>query len=216
MVEIIQQLAEFILHIDDHLVELTQQYGIYIYIILFLILFAETGLVITPFLPGDSLLFAAGALCASGNMNVVLLISICVAAAILGNITNFYIGKFVGPKLLQQKSKWIKEDYLIKTQKFYDKHGGKALILGRYLPFVRTFVPFVAGIGLMNESKFNLYNIVGALAWIVPIVLVGYWFGNIPFVKENFSLIVLCILIISLIPLIAGVIGSLLNFKKNN
>ncbi|HRI00445.1 MAG TPA: DedA family protein [Saprospiraceae bacterium] len=216
MVEIIQQLAEFILHIDDHLVELTQQYGIYIYIILFLILFAETGLVITPFLPGDSLLFAAGALCASGNMNVVLLISICVAAAILGNITNFYIGKYVGPKLLQQKSKWIKEDYLIKTQKFYDKHGGKALILGRYLPFVRTFVPFVAGIGQMNESKFNLYNIVGALAWIVPIVLVGYWFGNIPFVKENFSLIVLCILIISLIPLIAGVIGSLLNFKKNN
>lgn len=207
---------EFILHIDSHLVELVSQYGIYIYIILFLILFAETGLVVAPFLPGDSLLFAAGALAATGNMNIWLLMLICILGAVLGNQLNYYIGKYAGPKIFDLKTKFIKKEYFEKTQAFYDKHGGKALIIGRFLPFIRTFVPFVAGVGLMDSNKFTFYNIVGAMVWVFPICMVGYLFGNIPFVKDNFSIIVLGILILSLIPLLVGLIGGIIKSNSDS
>jgi membrane-associated protein len=209
------QLLEFILHIDSHLLELVEQYGIYIYIILFLILFCETGLVIAPFLPGDSLLFAAGALAASGNMNIFMLTLVCLAAAILGNQTNFMIGKFFGPKIFETERKYLKKDHLDKTQLFYDKHGGKALILGRYIPFIRTFVPFVAGVGQMNFYKFTYYNVLGALLWIVPLLGIGFLFGNIQFVKDNFSIIILSILVISILPMILGLVSAWRHSKKN-
>ncbi|HMS29068.1 MAG TPA: DedA family protein [Saprospiraceae bacterium] len=212
----IQQLIDFILHIDDHLVELVANYGIFIYIILFLILFAETGLVIAPFLPGDSLLFAAGALAASGNMNVWILILVCIAGAILGNQVNYMIGKYIGPRVYSQNFKWIKKQHIDKTHQFYETHGGKALIIGRFLPFIRTFVPFIAGVGNMEVGKFTFYNIVGALVWVIPIVMVGYLFGNIPFVKEHFSIIVLIILLLSMIPLFAGLITGLLSMNKKS
>ena len=212
----IQQLIDFILHIDDHLVELVANYGIFIYIILFLILFAETGLVIAPFLPGDSLLFAAGALAASGNMNVWILILVCIAGAILGNQVNYMIGKYIGPRVYSQNFKWIKKQHIDKTHQFYEKHGGKALIIGRFLPFIRTFVPFIAGVGNMEVGKFTFYNIVGALVWVIQIVMVGYLFGNIPFVKEHFSIIVLIILLLSMIPLFAGLITGLLSMNKKS
>ncbi|MBK7340584.1 MAG: DedA family protein [Saprospiraceae bacterium] len=212
----IQQLIDFILHIDDHLVELVANYGIFIYIILFLILFAETGLVIAPFLPGDSLLFAAGALAASGNMNVWILILVCIAGAILGNQVNYMIGKYIGPRVYSQNFKWIRKQHIDKTHQFYEKHGGKALIIGRFLPFIRTFVPFIAGVGNMEVGKFTFYNIIGALVWVIPIVMVGYLFGNIPFVKEHFSIIVLIILLLSMIPLFAGLITGLLSMNKKS
>lgn len=211
----INQLIDFILHIDDHLVELVQQYGIYIYIILFLIIFCETGLVITPFLPGDSLLFAAGALAASGNMDVLMLCITCCVAAIMGNQTNFIIGKYTGPKIFETERKFFKMDHLIKTQQFYDKHGGKALILGRYIPFIRTFVPFVAGVSQMNVYRFTYFNIFGALLWVIPVTLTGYLFGNIPFIKNNFSIIILAILIISLLPMIIGIISAWIHSAKS-
>ncbi len=211
----INQLLDFILHIDNHLVELVQQYGIYIYIILFIILFCETGLVIAPFLPGDSLLFAAGALAASGNMNILLLGLTCIVAAFLGNQVNFIVGKFFGPKIFETERKYLKKDHLNKTQEFYEKHGGKALIIGRYLPFIRTFVPFVAGVGQMNSYRFTYFNIVGALLWIVPILGIGYLFGNIQYVKDNFSMIILAILIISVLPMIIGVFSAWSHSRKS-
>lgn len=214
--EWVNHLIEFILHIDDHLIDLVQEYGIYIYIILFLILFCETGLVIAPFLPGDSLLFAAGALAASGNMNVVALGLTCILAAFLGNQTNYVIGKFFGPKIFETERKYLKKDHLLRTQLFYEKHGGKALILGRYIPFVRTFVPFVAGVGQMNPYRFTYFNIVGAIIWIVPLIGIGYLFGNIQFVKDNFSIIIIAILIISVLPMLIGLISAWSHSKKSN
>lgn len=209
------QLMDFILHIDDHLVDLIQHYGFYIYVILFLILFCETGLVVAPFLPGDSLLFAAGALAASGNMDMLTLMLICIAGAFLGNQLNFHIGSYIGPKIFEKDRKYIKKEYLIKTHDFYQKHGGKALIIGRYLPLIRTFVPFVAGIGQMEASRFTIYNIVGAILWIVPLISIGFLFGNIPAVKENFSIIILAILIISILPMLIGVVTAWFRSKKS-
>ncbi|MBK6861788.1 MAG: DedA family protein [Saprospiraceae bacterium] len=212
--EWINQLIDFILHIDSHLSELVATYGIMIYIILFLILFCETGLVIAPFLPGDSLLFAAGTMAATGNMNLFVLCLICILGAVLGNQLNFTIGKYFGPRIFEKDRKYIRKDYLDKTHLFYEKHGGKALILGRYIPFIRTFVPFVAGISQMDSYKFTVYNVVGALLWIIPVVGVGYLFGNIPVVKENFSIIVLAILILSVLPMLIGLISAWIHSKK--
>lgn len=210
----INQLIDFILHIDSHLSELVATYGILIYIILFLILFCETGLVIAPFLPGDSLLFAAGTMAATGNMNLFVLCLICILGAVLGNQVNFTIGKYFGPRIFEKDRKYIRKDYLDKTHLFYEKHGGKALIIGRYIPFIRTFVPFVAGISQMDSYKFTVYNVVGALLWIIPVVGVGYLFGNIPVVKENFSIIVLAILILSVLPMLIGLISAWIHSKK--
>jgi membrane-associated protein len=214
--EFINQILDFILHIDDHLVELIGQYGIYVYIILFLIFFAETGLVVAPFLPGDSLLFAAGALAATGNFNLFILWAVCIGGAIIGNAVNFYTGRYVGPRVFEKKNRFIKQEHLLKTRIFYEKHGGKALILGRFIPFIRTFVPFVAGIGKMDAGKFSFYNIVGAFLWVIPITVVGYLFGNVPFVKDNFSILVLVILLLSLIPLLYGIFKAwMLSFSKS-
>lgn len=210
----IQQLFSFILHIDDHLVELVSVYGTYIYIILFLIIFIETGLVVAPFLPGDSLLFAAGALAAGGNMNIGFLLFICVLAAILGNQLNYAIGTGFGKAFFEKEKKFIKKEHLEKTKAFYEQHGGKALIIGRYLPLIRTFVPFVAGLSKMDASRFTYYNVLGALMWVIPLAGIGYLFGNIPFVKQNFSIIILIILIISLIPLFWGILSAWRHSKK--
>ncbi|MBK7810184.1 MAG: DedA family protein [Saprospiraceae bacterium] len=200
--DILRQLLDFLLHIDAHLIELTGQYGIYIYLILFLILFSETGLVVAAILPGDSLLFAAGALSSSGNLNIWIVMGCCIVGAILGNTVNFYIGRWLGPRIFDEDSRFFKKDYLIRTQKFYDKHGGKALVIGRFLPLIRTFVPLVAGVGNMTASKFSYYNIVGAFLWIIPLCSLGYLFGNIPFVKNNFSIVILIIIVISALPLL--------------
>lgn len=212
--EWIQQVFDFILNIEGHLTTLIASYGIYIYIILFLILFIETGLVIAPFLPGDSLLFAAGALAAGGNMNIFILFAVCFLGAFLGNQLNFAIGSGFGKAIFEREKKFIKIEYLHKTQRFYEKHGGKALIIGRYLPFIRTFVPFVAGVGKMKPSKFTYFNLVGGLLWVIPVCGIGYLFGNIPFVKQNFSIIIIAILIVSLFPMIWGIITAM-KHRKN-
>ncbi|MBP8725399.1 MAG: VTT domain-containing protein [Saprospiraceae bacterium] len=212
--EVLQQAFDFVLNIEGHLVELIEQYGIYIYIILFLILFVETGLVIAPFLPGDSLLFAAGALAAGGNLDVFVLFAVCFAGAFLGNQLNFAIGSGFGKAIFDRERKFIKEEYLVRTQVFYDKHGGKALIIGRYLPFIRTFVPFVAGIGKMKPARFTYFNVLGGLLWVIPVIGVGYLFGNIPFVKQNFSIIVIAILFVSLFPMIWGFFAAMKHAKR--
>lgn len=212
--EFIRQLIDFILHIDQHLIELTTQYGGYIYGILFIILFTETGLVVTAILPGDSLLFAAGALCSSGNLNLINTMLFMITGAILGNQLNFYIGRWAGPRLQNLHTKWINKEYIERTQRFYDKHGGKALVIGRFLPIIRTFVPLVAGIGNMNAGRFVFYNIIGALLWIIPLTLLGYLFGNIPFVKNNFTMVILLIIVISAMPLYIGLWNRKKLFKK--
>ncbi|MBK9271156.1 MAG: DedA family protein [Saprospiraceae bacterium] len=212
--DILRQLLDFLLHIDAHLIELTSQYGVYIYLILFLILFSETGLVVAAILPGDSLLFAAGALSSSGNLNIWVVMGCCIVGAILGNTVNFYIGRWLGPRIFEEDSRLFKKDYLIRTQKFYDKHGGKALIIGRFLPLIRTFVPLVAGVGNMASSKFSYYNILGAFLWIPPLCGLGYLFGNIPFVKNNFSLVILLIIFISALPLFLTILNRKSFFKK--
>lgn len=212
--DLLRQLLDFLLHIDAHLIELTTNYGIYIYLILFFILFSETGLVVAAILPGDSLLFAAGALSSSGNLNLIVVMACCITGAILGNTVNFYIGRWLGPRVFDEDSKYFKRDYLIRTQKFYDKHGGKALIIGRFLPLIRTFVPLVAGIGNMSGSRFSYYNIIGAFLWIIPLCGIGYLFGNIPFVKNNFSLVIIIIIIVSAMPLMITIFNRKRFFKK--
>lgn len=195
---------DFVLHIDKHLAQLFNEYGIGIYTILFAIIFIETGLVVMPFLPGDSLLFAAGAL--SGNeangINVHLIWLIVFIAAILGDSLNYEIGRFIGPKIFKIKSKWIKPEYLEKTQAFYQKHGGKAIIYARFVPIVRTFAPFVAGIGKMRYNYFLAYNILGAFLWATLFIYAGYFFGGLDFVQKNFSLLILAIIVLSLLPML--------------
>ena len=207
--EIIAIFIDFILHLDKHLAEIIQNYGTWTYLILFVIIFSETGLVVTPFLPGDSLLFVIGALGASGYLNFKLVFLILVIAAVGGNTLNYFIGRIVGHRLVKIKnSRIIKKEYLYKTNAFYEKHGGKAIILSRFLPIFRTFAPFVAGIGKMNFFKFILYNIIGGLAWVSAFMFVGYYFGNIPAVKENFTYVVLGIIIVSLVPAVIAKLKS--------
>jgi membrane-associated protein len=204
-VELIQWFIDLILHLDDHLVELLQQYGIWIYAILFLIVFAETGLVVTPFLPGDSLLFAIGALTAidtSGTLTLPASISVLLAAAILGNTCNYAIGRAIGPPAFSGRYRLLKVQYLEQTQEFFDKHGGKTIVLSRFLPILRTFAPFVAGVGRMTYSRFQLFNVTGALAWVVSLVGAGYLFGNIPIVRDNFGIVTIVIIAVSLLPLV--------------
>ncbi len=196
-------MIDFILHIDQHLQTLSAQYGVWIYAILFAIVFCETGLVVTPFLPGDSLLFAAGAIAALGNMNIHLMVAILLAAAILGDAVNFIIGKYFGEKLFTNpNSKFFKQEYLDKTHKFYEKYGGKTIILARFVPIVRTFAPFVAGMGKMDYAQFVKYNIIGAVLWVCLLAYAGYFFGDLPFVKNNFGIVVLGIIAVSVLPMI--------------
>jgi membrane-associated protein len=209
--EFLTQFLDIVLHLDKHLALMVQQYGLWIYGILFFIIFAETGFVVTPFLPGDSLLFVAGALAAigEGGMDVTTLIGVLSAAAILGNMVNYQIGRYLGPKVFHwENSRFFNRDALVKTHAFYEKHGGKTLVLSRFLPLFRTFAPFVAGIGSMSYAKFTLFNLIGALSWVVSLCLAGYWLGNIPWVKTNLSLIIVGIIISSLIPLGIGYVKS--------
>jgi membrane-associated protein len=202
--EFIKYLIDFILHIDDHLVELSSQYGLWIYAILFIIVFCETGLVVTPLLPGDSLLFATGTIIAlpESGLNIYLMGIVIIVAAILGDTTNYHIGKYLGHAVFKKPHRFIKIEYLHKTHAFYEKHGGKTIIYARFIPIIRTFAPFVAGIGTMNYGRFITFNIVGGILWVVLFLGAGYWFGNIPFIRNNFSMVILAIILISLIPVL--------------
>lgn len=208
-------IIDFILNIDQHLQVLAADYGLWIYLILFIIIFCETGLVVTPLLPGDSLLFAAGGLAAIGEMNVHLMVAILVIAAILGDATNFHIGKYFGHRLFSNPdSKIFRRVYLEKTHAFYTKHGGKTIILARFVPIVRTFAPFVAGMSNMNYAQFSRYNIIGALLWVPIFSYLGYFFANIPLVKENLSLVLIAIIFLSVLPGIIEIIRHRRNTKK--
>ncbi len=204
------------MHIDAHLVEIVNDYQTWTYLILFLIIFAETGLVVTPFLPGDSLLFAAGAIIAKPEteLNIYLMCVLLIVAAILGDMVNYHIGKYVGPKAFSGRYKLLKVEYLDKTQSFYEKYGGKTIIYARFVPIIRTFAPFVAGIGAMNYGRFASYNVVGAIVWIVSFLFLGYFFGGIPIIKDNFTIVIFAIIFLSLIPPIVEIVKEKL--KKEN
>ena len=200
-------IIDFILHIDQHLTELAAQYGVWIYGILFLIIFCETGLVVMPLLPGDSLLFAAGSIAAIGKMNIHLMVVLLIIAAILGDAVNFMVGKFFGEKLFANpNSKIFKQSHLQKTQQFYAKHGGKTIILARFIPIVRTFAPFVAGMGHMTYHHFLAYNVIGGVLWVTIFSYLGYFFGNLPIVKDNLSLVLIAIIVLSILPGIIEII----------
>ena len=210
---ILKTIFDFFMHIDANLILLIQTYGILIYPLLFFIIFAETGLVITPLLPGDSLLFAAGALAAVGSMNILILFLILAVAAILGDTVNYWIGHHMGPKVFRQENRYFKQEYLLRTKAFYELHGGKTIILARFIPIIRTFAPFIAGIGRMRYSYFILFNLIGGLAWVALFLFTGYFFGNFQIVKDNFSLFILAIIIISLMPLFWSLIREKINKK---
>lgn len=193
---------KFILHMDEQLPVLIQKYGSWIYLILFLIIFCETGLVVTPILPGDSLLFATGVVAAAGGLNVPLLIILLSVAAILGDAVNYSIGHFLGPKVLTGKYRFLKKEYLDKTQRFYEKYGGKTIIIARFVPIVRTFAPFLAGVGNMSYFRFGSYNIIGGVAWISVFVIAGTLLGSIEFIKKNLTAITMLIVVVSVLPAI--------------
>lgn len=211
---LIASLVNIILHLDKNLLWLTQNYGVFVYVILFLIIFCETGLVITPFLPGDSLIFAAGTLASLGSLNIMLLFIIISFAAIIGDTVNYWTGKIIGPGILKkEKIKFVKKEYIEKTEKFYEKYGNKTIILARFIPIIRTFAPFLAGVGSMSYSKFLTYNIIGGLVWVSLFLFGGYFFGNIPIVKENFSFVIIGIILISFVPIIVEYIKHKRNPK---
>lgn len=210
------ELIDFILHVDDHLLEFITNYGVWIYAILFLIIFVETGFVVMPFLPGDSLLFAAGALAAStGAMDPWILIPLLFIAAVLGDTLNYHIGKYIGPRVFEIESRFINKQHLINTQKFFEKHGGKTIIFARFIPFARTFAPFIAGVSHMNYKYFLSYNVIGGFCWISSFVILGYLFGNMPIVKDNFTHLIFGIIIISVLPGIIGVIKQQFSKKAS-
>jgi len=196
------------LHLDKHLGEVIGNYGLWTYLILFVIIFCETGLVVTPFLPGDSLLFAAGAFAAIGKLDPLWLFLLLSAAAIGGDTVNYWIGAWIGPRAFSGEIRFLKKEYLDRTHAFYERYGGKTIIIARFVPIVRTFAPFVAGVGAMNYAKFIVYNVVGGLAWVALFIFGGYWFGNQEFVKKNFSVVVLAIIIISVLPMVVEFIRA--------
>ena len=205
MFDLIKKLIDFILHIDQHLAEIIADYGIWTYAVLFAIIFAETGLVVTPFLPGDSLLFAAGAFCAKPEtgLNVHLMALLLFIAAVIGDTLNYWIGSKIGPAVFKREdSMFLRKKHLERAHAFFERYGGRAIILARFVPIVRTFVPFVAGVGSMTYSRFIAYNIIGAFVWIGIFTYSGYWFGNQPFVQKNFKLVILAIIILSVLPIV--------------
>lgn len=209
--ELVHTFIDIVLHLDRHLTELVAAYSLWVYAILFLIIFCETGLVVTPFLPGDSLLFALGALAAvdqTGTLNVTLLWLMLIVAAVLGNETNFRIGSYIGPRAFNGSIRLLKKDYLLKTQAFYDKYGAKTIVLSRFMPIIRTFAPFVAGVGNMPKAKFFANNLMGGIAWVSVFIWGGYLFGNVPLIKNNFGLMTIAIVFVSLLPIAWGMLTS--------
>lgn len=201
--DLLAQFVDIVLHLDRHLVAMVQEYGVWIYAILFAIIFSETGFVVTPFLPGDSLLFVAGAVAASGGMNVHLLVFLLVVAAVTGNMVNYAIGRWLGKRFfIDQGSRWLNPKHLETAHAFYDKHGGKAVVISRFLPIVRTYIPFVAGLGAMEPARFTLFNVVGAVLWVASLCYAGFFFGNIPWIKGNLTLIIVGIIVVSLVPVV--------------
>lgn len=210
-------ILDFFLHLDKHLSGVITEYGGWTYGILFFIIYAETGLVVTPFLPGDSLLFAAGAFAAAGALNIWYLCPLLVAAALLGNTTNYWIGHKIGGRVFEEpRPRWAKKEYFDKTHHFYEKYGGKTIIIARFVPIVRTFAPFVAGVGKMTYLKFESYDLIGGTSWVLICSLSGYFFGNLPFVKNNFSVVILAIIATSIAPGIIEFIRHKLNKKKRS
>src|SRR5687767_13678655 len=193
---------DYFLHVDRHLLEFATAYGVWIYALLFLIIFLETGVVVTPFLPGDSLLFAVGALAAAGVIDIVGILALLTAAAIIGDNTNYFIGRAVGPRVFTEHSRWLKREHLLRTQRFYEVHGGKTVVLARFVPIVRTFAPFVAGVGRMHYPRFLAFDVGGGIFWVWSFGLLGYFFGNQPIIKENFGLAIVGVIVISLLPVL--------------
>lgn len=203
--EILALAWDVALHLDKHLANLLAQYGPWVYAILFAIVFAETAFVVTPFLPGDSLLFVAGALCGAGSMSLEILMISLIVAALLGNSLNYAIGRYLGPKVFHwENSRFFNKTALLKTHEFYERHGGKTLVLTRFIPILRTFAPFVAGIGAMSVARFQFYNILGGVLWVVSLSLAGFLFGNLPLIQNNLTLVILSIIFVSLLPALIG------------
>jgi membrane-associated protein len=200
--DFLRQLIDVFLHLDQHLAQVIEQFGAGSYLILFLIIFAETGLVVTPFLPGDSLLFAAGTFAALGSFDVVLLLGLLIAAAVAGDTVNYWIGARIGERAFSGRIRFLKQEHLERTRAFYTRHGGKTIVLARFIPIIRTFAPFVAGVGRMHYPRFLAYNLAGAVLWVALFVLGGYFFGNIPAVRSNFTLVILAIIALSVVPVV--------------
>jgi membrane-associated protein len=213
--ELLQGFIDLFLHLDKHLADIVSQYGTLTYLILFAIIFAETGLVVTPFLPGDSLLFATGATIAisGSSLNLGLMFLVLFVAAVLGDTVNYFVGKLIGKRVFDMNSRWIKREYLERTHAFYEKHGGKTIIYARFIPIVRTFAPFVAGVGAMNYPRFIVYNLIGGAVWVAAFLLAGYFFAENPIVKRNFTLVIFGIIFISLLPPLIELLRSRLKAK---
>ena len=199
-------LLDFVLHFDKHLLEFVRDYGSWVYAILFTIVFAETGLVVTPFLPGDSLLFAAGAVCARGDLNIWAMLGLLAFAAFAGNAVNYGVGRFIGPRVFKSSYRLLNKQYLDRAHGFFEQYGGKAIVLGRFVPIVRTFVPFVAGAASMAAATFVTYNLIGAVAWVFLCLFAGFWFGNMTIVKNNFSLVTIGIVFVSVLPMLFEIV----------
>jgi membrane-associated protein len=214
MIDLFLQLVDFVLHLDVHLDELVTNYGPWIYAILFLIIFCETGLVVLPLLPGDSLLFAAGAVAASGRLDVVLLCLLLVTAGILGNALNYWVGRLAGVELQRRFPRLIKQQYLDRTRAYFERFGGKTVIIARFVPIVRTVAPFAAGVGQMTHLRYQLYNVTGSLLWVVLLVLAGYFFANVPIVKQNFSAVIIGIIVVSVLPAVVEFARERLRFAR--
>ena len=197
---------DFVLHFDTHLSDFVRDYGTWVYAILFTIVFAETGLVVTPFLPGDSLLFAAGAVCARGNLNIWAMLGLLAFAAFAGNAVNYSVGRFIGPRVFKSSYRLLNKQYLDRAHGFFEQYGGKAIVLGRFVPIVRTFVPFVAGAASMAAATFVTYNLIGAVAWVFLCLFAGFWFGNMTIVKNNFSLVTIGIVFVSVLPMLFEIV----------
>lgn len=214
--DLLRDLIDILLHLDKHLYELCTAYGAWVYAILFVVVLCETGLVVTPFLPGDSLLFAVGSLAAIGALDFTTSVLLLITAAILGDTANYWIGDYVGPKVFHyEHSRFLNKEYLIRTHQFYEKHGGKTIIIARFLPIIRTFAPFVAGIGSMTYRRFLLFNVVGAVLWVMLFVPAGYFFGSVPFVKNNFSLVIIALVLIPGIPAVVEVIKMQIKRRRD-
>lgn len=203
----LRQFIDLFIHLDRHLTEITRDYGPWTYAILFAIIFCETGLVVTPLLPGDSLLFTAGAIASLGSLDVTTMIVLLIIAAVLGDLVNYWVGHWMGPAVFRHEDGWIfKKEYLERTHRFYERYGAKTIVIARFVPIVRTFAPFVAGVGRMTYWRFAVYNVTGGILWVLVCVLAGYYFGNIPVVKRNFTLVIMAIILLSILPVVIEVV----------